>query len=420
MATYLNLLRSNPNFTKMWMAQAVSLLGDWFNTIALSTLVSNYANESGLAISLFLLCRFLPPLVVGPVAGVLLDRLNRKRLLIFSDVARVFIVLGFLLADSPDKLWLIYVFTTLQFSISALFEPGRNAIAPSIVAEESLVQANLLGSVTWSVMSAVGGALGGFVAGAFGTATALVIDSLTFGVSAILISQIKPRETVSKERSAHSSTVQPVTDFVDSVRYVRQHPAIAVTLFVKAGSTIGSLDTLMVIYATSLFVIGDKGAGSLGILWAAFGVGAILGPVLFEQFNDGSVLRLRRLIVFGFGFITAGWMTFAIAPTFAVVALAMVIKAMGGTNWTYSSVILQKLTADRYLGRVFSLDLMGFQASLVISIIVTGLITDYVGPANVRGVVLGTALISLLPLILWSRAVRWFARHEYIGDRTDW
>ena len=361
MATYLNLLRHNPNYTRLWIAQAVSLLGDWFNTIALSTLVSNYTNESGLAISLFLLCRFLPPFIMGPFAGVLLDRSNRKHILVFSDVARVFIVLGFLLADAPDKLWLIYVLTILQFAISALFEPGRNAIAPSIVSEDQLVQAGILGSVTWSVMSAVGGALGGFVAGAFGTATALIIDALSFAISAVLISRVRPRERVSNGQSASRPVGQPLTDFMESFRYARQRPAIATTLLVKAGSTIGSLDTLMIIYATSLFVIGDKGAGSLGILWAAFGVGAILGPVILEHFNDGSVPTLRRLILVGFGFVTAGWVIFAGAPTLAIVALAMTVKAMGGTNWTYSSVILQRLTPDRYLGRIFSLDLTSYR-----------------------------------------------------------
>jgi MFS family permease len=419
MATYRHLLRSNPNFTRLWIAQAISLLGDWFDTIALSTLVSKYSDESGLAISLFLLCRFLPPLVVGPLAGVLLDRFNRKRFLILSDVARVFIVLGFLLADSPGKLWLIYLFTILQFAISAFFEPGRSALLPSILQQDMLVQANMLGSVTWSVMSAVGGALGGLVAGVFGTATALIIDSFTFAVSAVLISQVKPRELISQGGPATPSTVALRTDFMDSLRYVRQHPAIATTLLVKAGSTVGSMDTLMIIYATSLFVIGDKGAGSLGILWAAFGVGAILGPVVFEQFNDGSIPTMRRFILFGFGFITVGWVIFAGAPALAVVALAMVVKAMGGTNWTYSTVILQRLTADRYLGRVFSLDLMGFQVSLVISIIVTGFLVDVIGPAHVRSIVLGTALISLMPLVLWSRAVQWFEQHAYMGYETD-
>jgi len=419
-AAYYRLLRRNSNYSRLWVAQAISLLGDWFNTIAIATLVSTYTDESGLAISLLLLCRFLPPLVVGPLAGVWLDRFNRKYLLIFSDVARAFIVLGYLLADSPDKVWLIYVFSVLQFAFSAIFEPGRNALAPSIVPEEDLAQANILGSVTWSVMSAVGGALGGLVAGLFGTPTALIIDSLTFAVSAIMIMLVKPPAIIAPARAADLSSAPPDTGFRDGLRYVRQRPAIATTLCVKAGGSLGSMDTLMIIYATSLFVVGDKGAGSLGIFWAAFGVGAILGPLVFQRFNDGSIPALRRLIVFAYLFTTAGWVIFAAAPTLALVALAMVVKAIGSVYWPYSSLMLQTLTEDRYLGRVFSLDLMGFQASLVAGIIVTGLITNAIGSDHARSVVWGTALVSLVPLFLWSRAAQWLERHDLdprIADR---
>src|SRR5690348_10489395 len=164
MSGYLRLLRENPNFARLWIAQAVSLIGDWFSTIALSTIVAHYTNGSGLAVSLLLLARFLPPLIVGPYAGVLVDRLNRKWLLIFSDATRAVIVLAFFLATSPDRLWIIYVMTVLQFCLSALFEPGRSAIIPSLVKDTDLVKANYLGNVTWSVMLAAGAALGGIVA----------------------------------------------------------------------------------------------------------------------------------------------------------------------------------------------------------------------------------------------------------------
>src|SRR5215475_4962809 len=108
MTAYIKLLRTSPNYLRLWVAQAVSLLGDWFSTIALSTLVARYSNGSGVAVSGLLLARFVPPMLVGPFAGVLIDRMNRKHLLIFSDALRTVIVLMFLLATSPDRLWLIY------------------------------------------------------------------------------------------------------------------------------------------------------------------------------------------------------------------------------------------------------------------------------------------------------------------------
>src|SRR5689334_23825833 len=118
MQNYIAMLRRRPGYLRLWVAQAVSLLGDWFTTIALSALVARYSNGSGFAVSLLLLARFTPPLFVGPMAGVLVDRLNRKALLILSDGVRVFVVLGFLLATGPDRLWLIYALSIIQFSFS--------------------------------------------------------------------------------------------------------------------------------------------------------------------------------------------------------------------------------------------------------------------------------------------------------------
>lgn len=143
MAGYIQLLRKNPNFAWLWYAQVISLAGDWFNTIVLLALVAEYSGNSGLAVSGFLLARFAPPMLVSPFTGVLVDRFDRKRLLIMSDVARALIVLLYLvvLAQGASALWLLYVLTVLQFGFSGLFEPGRNAILPSLLPQHDLVDA---------------------------------------------------------------------------------------------------------------------------------------------------------------------------------------------------------------------------------------------------------------------------------------
>ena len=404
MSPYLRLLRNNPNYTRLWIAQAVSLLGDWFSTIALSAMVSNFTGASGLAVGLFLVARFLPALVIGPFAGVLVDRLNRKRLLILSDCLRTVIVLLFLLVQRADQLWLLYLLSFVQFCLSALFEPARSAIIPSVVNPEDLVQANLLGSVTWSVMLAAGAAIGGFVAGSLGTGAALVIDSATFAVSALLITAVNP-----------SFSVRVSTDlsFRDGLRYVRAHPTTAATLLIKMGGAVGSVDTLMTIYATQLFIWGKDGAGSLGLFYAAFGLGAILGPLLLNRFNNGSVRAMRRLVIAAYAVISVGWLLFGAAPTLILTSMALLIKAMGSsTYWTYSSVILQKTVPDDFLGRLFALDIANFQFMSVAGVVVTGWIVQQVGTEGVRAVVLGTGVVSLIPLALWTMAIPWIERQE--------
>ncbi|MBA3248012.1 MAG: MFS transporter, partial [Pyrinomonadaceae bacterium] len=165
---YVALLRENRGFRLLWLGQVVSQLGDWFNTIAVYTLVLNLTG-SGRAVGLVLVARFLPTVVIGPLAGVVADRYSRRRIMIISDVVRAVIVLGFLFIRRPDQVWIIYALTVLQLAASTFFEPAKSAVIPSLVAERDLVTANAISSVTWSSMLTLGAALGGFVTGWFGT-----------------------------------------------------------------------------------------------------------------------------------------------------------------------------------------------------------------------------------------------------------
>lgn len=416
MAHYVRVLKSNPNFSKLWLAQVISLLGDWFGTIVLSTLVATFSGSSGLAVSGFLLARFLPPLIMTPFAGVLIDRFDRKRLLIISDVARAVTVLLFVpvIALGPAALWAVYLLTFIQFAFSALFEPGRNAILPSLLERDDLVLANTLGSITWSVMLALGAIAGGLVAAAFGTYFAIVIDALTFVISAALIMQIRPGtiETPIEQPAAPPSD----RSFFEGLRFLRERPAVAFTLLVKLGQSLGNVDALMIIYATGLFIMGDDSTTPLSIMYAAFGLGAVVGPLILNRMNNGTVLMMRRLIVIGFIWIVVGWFVFAEARSLLVVSLALVIRGMGGSvNWTYSSVIIQKSTPDSYLGRMFSLDMAGFQLASIISTIVTGALVDVVGAENARQAVLLMGIISLAPLGLWMAAVFYLERQEPVA-----
>lgn len=408
---YYLVLRRNPQFARLWAAMLISFVGDWFNTIVLAAIVSRFTEGSGLAIGGFLLARFLPSLLVTPLAGALADRFDRKKLLIYSDALRVFIVFGYLLVSTPDQLWLLYLLTILQFCLGAVFEPARAAFTPSVVPQADLVKANVLSSITWSVALALGGALGGFVAGAFGAQIALTVDALSFAVSALLILQIRPIYAV--EDAAAERQHFSLRDISEGLRYAKAHPATAATLLVKFGGSLGNVDTVMVVYGTVLFSIGENGSTSLGILYTAFGVGAIFGLIAIERFNDGVPRTMRRLIALGYALITIGWLLLGSSVTIWVASLALIIKAMGSNAyWTYSSVILQKTVDDRYLGRMFSLDFAGFQLSTVLSTIVTSALLQVLGNAQAPAVVIGTGIVSLLPLALWTLALPWIARQE--------
>lgn len=419
---YAKLIRGNREFAKLWAAQLVSLLGDWFNTIVVAALIVVYTEGTGyqgIAISGFLIARMIPPLLLRPISGVLADRFDRKRLLIISDLLRTLAVLGLLITtNGPEYLPLIYVFTIIQFMVSSIFEPARNAIMPSLLYRHELVIGNTLSSVTWSAMLAIGAITGGIVAELFGTRIALLIDALTFVLSAFLVMSIVmpdvPRSELGQAIRKKSEYAQRT--FADGIRFLRRQPGIAAALFVKSAQSLTSTDALLIIYGTQVFVLGNQGITSMAILWAAFGIGAVIGPMITNRFSDDSVRTLRRLIVIGLSLIALGWLLWGVAPSLEFLALAVVVRSMGGSvNWTYSSVILQQIVPDEYLGRMFSLDFAGFELVQSIGIVVIGLLIDAVGVGRVGTIVFASALIALVPALIWIWIVQRLESDEAQG-----
>jgi MFS family permease len=415
MRKYVSFLRENPDFARIWMSQVVSLLGDWFNTITLVALVTAYSPEyTGLAVSGFLLARFIPPMIISPFAGVLVDRFDRKRLLIWSNWLRA-IVVGLLVFTTGDAqwLWAIYLLTMLQFILSSVFEPAQSAALPNLVRGSDLIKANTLVNITWSAMLAFGAVIGGVVGSLLGANVALVIDALTFAVAGLLILPI-PREKfkdVVAEVKAHESVAD--TSFREGLRFLRRNREIVGTLLIKFGTSLGNVDTLMAIFATQIFILGEGGQVSLGIMYSAFGIGAVLGPLILNRWNDGTVFTMRRLVILGFLGATLGWIVLGSAWSLVVVCLALVLRAMGGSvNWTYSTVMIQKQVPDLYRGRMFSMDMAFFYAATVISTLLHGSLVDALGKEHIRTIAFGTMLLSLVPLALWAWFTRRVERHS--------
>src|SRR5678815_4291917 len=196
---YVDLLRRNRSFRQLWLGQVVSQMGDWFDTLALYTLILQLTG-SGRDVGLLLVARFVPSFFFGPISGVIADRFSRRRIMIISDILRAVVVLGFLFVRRADQLWIIYVLTVLQLGLSTFFEPAKTAAIPSIVEDRELVAANAISSVTWSVMLTLGAAIGGVITGWFGTDVAFVLDAATYLLSAALIASIRVPKRKKRER----------------------------------------------------------------------------------------------------------------------------------------------------------------------------------------------------------------------------
>ena len=229
--SYIELLRNNRNFRFLWFGQIVSLLGDWFNLVASAALVG-LLTQSGLAVGSLFVVRMLAPFVVSPIAGVVADRYNRKHILIASDVVRATVVLGFLLVRDAGDVWLLYTLTALQMSLSGFFAPAQTSILPDIAKPRELGAVNAISSATWSVMLALGAALGGLFAGTWGMYPAFVLDALTFLLSAALLAQMRmPAKLASA--AAEKTVAAAVRQYFDGLRYLRAHLDILVVALQK-------------------------------------------------------------------------------------------------------------------------------------------------------------------------------------------
>lgn len=406
MESYVELLRRNVNYRNLWLGAVVSQLGDWFNLIAAASLIAGLTS-SGAAISYLFLARFLPLFVFSPLAGVLADRFDRRRIMILSDVLRALIVLGFLFIRDPAHLWLFYLLTASQFALSAVFTPTRTAVIATIVKREDLVTANALDSLTWSTMLAVGSLLGGVVAGMLGDATTFIADSFTFLAAAYFVSRVSIPERIVAARAAGKPVAgEPAgwLNFFDGLRYLLSEPFIFVISLVKAGGSLiwGAVNVLEVSFAEQVFPLGGDGSTTLGIIYAISGLGTGFGPVLLRRWLGDESGRLRWGITIGFWILALGVLGLAAAPTLALFGVATLVRTVGsGTVWVFAAVILQMAVPDRVRGRVFAFEFGLLTLTQSLSVWWAGFAQDSVG-WSVQEVTTSAGVAGLVVAVLWT------------------
>ncbi len=267
---YLSLLKKNSEFRNLWYGQVVSELGDWLNSIAIYALVLQLS-DAGMALAAVMMAKLLPIFFVSPFAGVVIDRMDRKTVMFVSDVLRFLVVLCCLMLDEKSELWLLYTLVVIEISLAGFFEPARSAIIPSLTAKEDIVTANALSGSTWSVMLALGAALGGVVVSLFGIKTAFVVDAFTFLVSAWFISRIKSRRDDPQEKKQQLSR-GGFKSFIQGARYLRSEPIVLVLTFLKSGLAIsGGIMTLIPLYAHKLFSNSSAISMAIGVMYSSRG-----------------------------------------------------------------------------------------------------------------------------------------------------
>lgn len=410
---YMDLLRRNRSFRRLWLGQVVSQMGDWFDTLALYTLILQLTG-SGRDVGLLLVARFVPSFFFGPISGVVADRFSRRRIMIISDILRAVVVLGFLFVRSADQLWIVYVLTVLQLGLSTFFEPAKTAAIPSLVEDRELVTANAISSVTWSAMLTIGAALGGLITSAFGTDAAFILDAFSYLLSAVLIAGIRlPKREKRAPQKLTLGRLLGITETIEGIKYVKDRPKVLAALLVKpAWGLGGGILTLLAVFGERIFPVGKNAAGGIGVLFAARGIGTAVGPLVARRIAGEGVKRMQASI--GIAFLIGGvfYIAFGTATSFVFALIVLGIAHCGGSIlWVFSTVILQRDVVDSFRGRVFAAELALVTLTMAASNYVTGELLDRFG-ISPRVVTVGIGLLFLLPGIAWFLTQRWWDRDE--------
>lgn len=389
----LRLIRGNPDFRRLYIALLISYGGDWFLMVALFGLAHELTG-SPVALALVVAVQELPFVVASPIGGVLADRLDRRKLMVVSDLARAALCLVFLLVDERGDLWFAFGALAILSGFSAVFDPASAAAVPNLVEPEELGPANSLVGSAWGTMLAIGAAIGGVVVATAGADTAFLVDAVSFAVSALLLWRIS-RSFSGERREEHPGPVEAIRE---TARYARRDHRVMALLAVKGvfGLAAGGVLVLISIFALDVFEAGDMG---VGILMSARGLGAFVGPFLgrmaagHDDRNLFSAIGIA-LVVFGLAYTI-----FGLAPSMLVAAPIVLCAHMGGgAQWTLSTYGLQKISPDSIRGRVFAFDFALITISISVSAFAIGWAADRWDP---RPVAIAVGVVALVSALAW-------------------
>ena len=394
---YFRLLRQNPSFRNLWYGQVVSELGDWLNSIAIYALILKLS-DSGMAMAGAMMAKLLPIVLVSPIAGVVVDRVSRKTVMIVSDLLRCVVVLAFLLVEDRDALWLVYALVIVEISLSGFFEPARSAIIPSLVTKKDLVTANALSGSTWSVMLAFGAALGGVIVYLFGIKVAFILDASTFILSAWFLSKIPSQKKSTKKDSSKHTGYQ---ELLDAMRFLMAEPMVLVLSLLKAGLAVaGGIMTLIPLMASQ--VLSVSLSLGIGILYSARGLGAALGPILVKRIFGETASVLQWAIAGAFFLKAFSYLFIAASHNLWTLSLGVALATLfGSIIWVFSSALIHISAPDNYLGRIFSFELALLTLVMGCSNWGVGYAVDGWG-MNINQIALWMAGLVAIPGILWS------------------
>ena len=401
---YFEFFSSNAKYRRLWAASVISLLGEWFNTIALFFLILEYSGSEFLLGILFSV-RMILFGISQPINGLLADRLSRKSLMLWSNVVQIFLALTFLMVDGPEDMWWLITVSGIMMLFHGVYVTAERAAVPNIVDDEDLITANAIGSASWSTALCTGAMLGGVVVSQWGTDAAFIIDSFTFLLSAIILVPLVIEQTIddSMKGPIFKTAIKNIKIGWDRIYTDKKLLRIvfAKTSWNLAGA--GLAGVFLVLAGSD--ITGYGAAFGFGLFFFARGIGTGVGPLIARSvFKDktkwpsmvGILVSLSGIFYFFVGITLDYYLPLT-------VFLIICSHAASGGNWVLSTVLTQTWVEDEVRGRVFSMDMLLLGLSAGVSTTTAGYLVEYHNLSLQTGFISFSILMVLCGIIftLW-------------------
>ncbi len=375
---YIEFFLSNKKFRRLWAASVISLLGEWFNTIALFFLILEYSGSEFLLGVLFSV-RMALFAISQPINGLLADRISRKKLMLWANLMQVFLALSFLMVDGKEDMWWLIAVSGLMMLLHGVYVTAERAALPNIVDETDLITANAIDSASWSTALCIGAMLGGITVSIWGTDMAFIIDSYTFLISSLLLIPL------TFEQKFDESTQGPfVKTALSNIKTgwsrIYHDKKLLRIVFAKSSWNLagaGLAGVFLVLAGGSL--TGYGAAFGFGLFFFARGIGTGIGPLMARAlFKDKS----RWPSIIGILVSISGVFYLLVGLTLEIylpltVCLIIFAHAASGGNWVLSTVLTQMWVEDEIRGRVFSIDMLILGSTAALSTSVAGFLVEY-------------------------------------------
>ncbi len=398
---YITLITKNKEFQKLFAARLITLGGDWLLTVPLLGIIYDLTDNPFIT-SLVLVVQSAPLFLLGSFGGYLADRFDRKKILAISEFLSGFVVLLILYAVTTENvIFILFSFGMLSV-VGFSYMPTSDAALPNVVKKENLAEANVIFFSSWGIMAGLGAGLGGYLTTVISRNMLFTIDFFSFLISALIVFSIKKNLS---EKAIVDLDKEKIS-YKDGLKYASSRKDISSLVITKATFSISAsgLLSMFTVLSYDIYKAGDYGTG---LMFAARGVGALVGPIVIRYFfgsSDGKLLNTIGITIMAWGLFYF-FIPFTLS-LYLTVLLLFLGHSGGGSQWAFSTYGLQVLTPDRLRGRIAGIDYSLYFFMNTISTLMIGYL------ASVYGVLF---VFKVFPIIGFLFGFIW-----YLSTRNLW